>query len=287
MTLIGITTGPDRAELVTDHFSLGANYGRHTGTVNKVHLVSHLDAAMTVQGDHTFFGNVSYAISQAAMIRTFDELVAQVAESLPDLWRGRWNGAKPPTEHHDSTCYLVGYSADAGRFSAYSFPSAHDFDCVDLTGDLFLFPAPYTEYAQPTSLEEWAELAHLVYTERSLDRYLTGRRAPTGGRIVHTQLEVGTITQRTIAELPLAGPMFHHMMNGFNHPSSQLAPCYCGSGTASILCCDREHDDQPCECGSGSRFADCCRVDPSLSDDAPCPCLSGSVLADCCRPVQP
>ncbi len=282
MTLIAIACHGDRAEIATDHFTL-LDYGRHTGTLPKVLTLSHLGAAVTVQGDQITYGELGFRLAMSADLTNFDSLVDHVAQILPDLWQSRWERT-PETEPYDTTCYLVGHSHLSGRYEAFALPSAHDFERTDLTDDLFVFPAPLSEQpSSPTTSLQWRDLVGLVHAERSLDVLDTGRKVPTGGPVILTTIQPGSITQETILELPTSGPVFHQMMQGFNHPSSQLAPCPCGSEQPVIACHDN-HDDLPCDCGSALTFAECCRVDPDTSDDDPCPCGRPLRAGDCCAP---
>lgn len=289
MTLIAVAAHHDHAELVTDSFAM-TNWGRYTSTLSKVQPLPHLDAAFTLQGDVEFFAAVAQVLAKPGRVRTFDELVAAATGLLDDCWTARWGDA----DTYDCIAFLVGHSTSRGRFVAYAFHSAHDFGPVDVTDDLFIFPAPLRSSAptKPGSDLEWVELVTTAHEDRALDVLDTGRKVPFGGRIIHTRVEIGSIHQRTIHTLAHDGPEFEEMMRGFLHPSSQHGPCVCGSGRAFIDCC-LEGDEEPCRCGSGATFANCCKAPPPatrsgsrVGRNEPCPCSSGRKHKHCCLSVS-
>ncbi len=282
MTLVAIACHADRAEIVTDSFTCSA-FGRLTGNMAKVATLPHIDAALTVQGDYRFQASLAYEANAQPTVRDFDALVTWAADAAPDIWAHRW--ADDSAEPYDSTVYLAGYSTARHRFEAAALAAADGFRPVDLTGRTFVFPEPHSDAGPtPTTDDDWADLAARVHAECSLDIHDTGRKVPTGGRIILTRIERGLMVQRTLLAFPSDGPMFHQLMAGLNHPSAQLAPCACGSGLAYARCHLLEHAGEPCECGSGSAFGKCCAVDPLIEPSDPCPCLSGSTVAACCAP---
>lgn len=282
MTLIAIACRGDHADIVTDSFTCTA-FGRLTGNMAKVATLPHIDAALTVQGDYRLQASIAYEANAQLAVVDLDALVTWATGALPDIWAHRW--ADDPAEPYDSTCYVVGYSPARDRFEAFAFPAADDFRPVDLTAGTFMFPEPYSDPGPaPASDDDWAELVGRIHAERSLDIGGTGRKVPTGGRVTLTRIERGLMTQRALLAFPSHGPMFHRLMEGFNHPSAQLAPCACGSGLTYARCHLLELAAEPCECGSGSAFGECCAVDPLIEPSDPCPCLSGSTVGACCAP---
>lgn len=287
MTLIAFATTRTSADILTDStaYTLGTSAITHC---TKAIYLAHLETTLLSQG-HSEMGRAWqwWAMRTAGDgLVDFDDLV----RTAPDVLRAEW--ASYPDGAARTILAAVGYSPDAERFQAYTFPSDEDFVARRIDG-LFVYPSPLggrpsrwelreakaavdagrvhpETYAAlvampappvPANDTEWANVAQLARKTRTLVDFTTGLKVHVGGSVFHTHLERGQATTRKILEFDQDPEEFRLAVAGTLHPQGQLGPCYCGSSRSLIDCCAAvQHNGKPCLCGSGSHFEDCCSV---------------------------
>lgn len=281
MTMIAIATKGDHAEILTDSARYNLSLSQ-LDNASKVRHFTHLDAAVVTQGDSVF--GVSVKANMDLMTGTFDQLVELLPLTLPKLWSQEVEGRHGVVA---STAYLVGYSDEAGEFRAYAMASDQDFEPVPFETTCTPMPWSYRpselEVARlsqalpegpnravnlerwaaqpplpvPQDAADWVDLAKLVREQRALEDY---GRVIVAGKVHLARLARGTYRTRVVHTYNDQGEELQQLLALTYHPLAQVAPCWCGSGEALILCHMAEDLDKPCPCASPRTFRECCAI---------------------------
>jgi hypothetical protein len=298
MTLIGFAAREDRADIITDTLTY-TRVARYFSRTTKVLLLPHLDGALMTQGS-TQFGYQWYieALTNSARATSMDDFNAAAPQGLRDTWDRMQGHVRSQHEQYGATQTLaasvifhVGWSDQAGGFTAHAYASDDEFEPVRVDG-LHVMPSPldrrpsdlelgrlrhhFDHYFDDTTVvdrlsrlpagdvpdtpEEWAELARRVRKDRALVSLYSGLKTYVGGDVIHTRLRRGEVTQRRLLTFDDQGPEFVRMVAGSLHPQGQAGRCDCGSGRCLVDCCMAALAPQACPCGSGRTFGTCCSI---------------------------
>lgn len=292
MTLIGIATYGDHAEFITDTVSYTLHAER-LGVTTKHLPLHHLDAAVLSSGDTSFgvYAKLS-ALELSTWCQTFDDLAERYQATVRQVC------AETPGKPEHCTAFLVGYSHKAREYVIHVYAQEQDFK--PLTVKTWLSPTPWNlrpsgielrrgrdaaraegeprwgdwvktveplwprrpKMKPPASVEEWVSLAETVQEHRTVDAYWV---VMVMGSLVHTRLERGATTSRTVHEFAQTGEGFARLLEGTRHPIGQMQDCHCGSGKTYRDCHLRPHWTDPCGCASGRTFYECCMVPAAVN----------------------
>ncbi|WP_418277539.1 hypothetical protein ACNHYB_06195 [Isoptericola jiangsuensis] len=294
MTYIHIdTSAGDSATIATDTWAYTSS-ARELGITDKCHAFPHRRMAVATQGDVTL-GATWVATLDSLSASTYDVVNDEAPGHLRRIWAGLrhtpsdslvlhvgWSDAAARftttvfNSRHDfvaeplaSDVFVhptpVGYRSDE-----------HQRERVEERGGDVVANAATDEarqihernlamllssdYEIPTGLDDDALVgfAEFVRDSRAKMPPSTGFKVLVGGSLYRTHLTrdgVSTARLHDFSDEDLVS-----IMAGTMHPSSQMAPCSCGSDTPWIACHAAPLLAENCDCGSGIAFADCCAL---------------------------
>lgn len=303
MTLIAIHTTPAGAMIMTDTMVSPHVQAYPIGSMTKVKMFNHLQAAIICQGGAVVDRHWIDCIGANTDLVDFDDLAAYAEAELPDLYRQ----LQSDVDAHNATTgntagarlapavvFHVGYSQSRERYVGLSFSSDEGFVATEID-TMHVMPSPLgfrpsaieerrlrrlhrerfqdesdvdafaaqPEAPIPATVEDWRRLALLVREQRSLANIFSGFKTMIGGDVVLTVLKPSETLQVVLHQFDNTGEEFREMLRGTLHPLGQTGPCPCGSDARFLDCCLALGLGDRCPCGSGGVFADCCMVDAS------------------------
>ena len=303
MTLIALSASTDHATVMVDSQSM-AYVGTSVARDAKVMPLPQIDAVVVTQGSSTFGYTAQLdLLDLASQCSTFDEFARPARDQIKAAWaqmgvladRARQRGSN--WQPLDSAVFLVGYSHEAGSFTATCLASDFGFTPVRVDG-LHVQPAPshlalsalehdrLTRHFDlndlpaigarstvpnpvPATEQEWRDLAVAAWRDRSFAPIESGWKWITGGAIFLSTLTRGCYSSELLCELTPTREEFAEIVRGTLHPIGQAAPCVCGTGLRLIDCCADHLNDGACPCESGRAFRDCCSIDAGTPSTAP------------------
>jgi hypothetical protein len=289
MTLIAFATYGDHAEFITDT----ASYTRYVTSMGKTtkHLtLNHIDTAVLTQGNSGFGADVQAGSLQAGgQVANFDEFV----ETAPRWIREQWEIDSAGHALSESAVFLIGWSDQHSKFTVYALASEDNFQPRRISAP-WVIPSPWQyrpsrielgrarDYMgdddpnredflglweakpvlqAPRSIDEWLDLGKTVREQRALTHFM---RVIVAGSLIHTRLDRGSVTTKTIHEFNDAGEEFLQLIAYTQHPQATGMACWCDSGKKFVDCHLAPHMDESCGCGSKKTFRECCSVDASV-----------------------
>jgi hypothetical protein len=278
VTLIAFHARKAGADILTDTLSYTPQ-AETVGVCTKVHLISHMDAAVAMQGTEAFSGRIVYWLKDICRdVDDFDGLVTYLPAILREAFElvqaeRREHLALGVAVHEESVMLaLVGYSTAQQRFQGWVFASPDQFEPEEHT-NVFIYPAPLScapsryeltsgllaiaaDKRQPEAnkvkFARWLDKPPALVPQTERDWVELGKaarydRALVDHRVLFKVLLGGDLFRTRLA----VGEQTAKRIHRFNDKGTEFAQLLAGLNNPISL-------SLPCQCGSGRPYGDCC-----------------------------